>query len=407
MLQVHRSHPSSGAAGAARGRRRRTSRLAPRRHRPATALGRGPPAPALAPAGRLVLAAVAWRARVRAGAGGRRAPASPAPPPEHGGAHAAGRRADRRSLPPAGRALRGRKPGARVRHLARRRRARQRAGNGGVRRLGGRLAPRHRPAMPTASARATRSCRPWARRWEPRWPAATRSAPRASGCTSAPGWATPTSTRPPCSRPRAHGRAAAVRGPAGLDPRRRGPGPARAGPPRRSAAFRSVTSGRRGGGCVPARSPAPRPSRVARGSPAPGPSAAVCPSPPTSPTGWCSRGPAHPGPPPARPVAGERRVAITVAGLGSTSGSAAIDDLRTSDLGYDDGRVVRFSYAGGRTPGFRPGPARSRRRPATRRATPRATRSPPPLAWPTWSSRWPPPTRRPRWTCTPTRSAGS
>ncbi len=56
-------------------------------------------------------------------------------------------------------------------------------------------------------------------------------------------------------------------------------------------------------------------------------------------------------PPPARPLAGERRVAVTVAGLGSTSESAAIDDLRTADLGYDPGRVVRFSYAGGRTPG--------------------------------------------------------
>jgi len=62
-------------------------------------------------------------------------------------------------------------------------------------------------------------------------------------------------------------------------------------------------------------------------------------------------GPCSPGPPPSRPVAGERRVAVTVAGLGSTSESAAIDDLRTSDLGYDEGRVVRFSYAGGRTPG--------------------------------------------------------
>jgi Peptidase family M23/Putative serine esterase (DUF676) len=60
--------------------------------------------------------------------------------------------------------------------------------------------------------------------------------------------------------------------------------------------------------------------------------------------------PCSPGPPPSRPVAGERRVAVTVAGLGSTSGPAAIDDLRTADLGYDEGRVVRFSYAGGRTP---------------------------------------------------------
>ncbi len=49
-------------------------------------------------------------------------------------------------------------------------------------------------------------------------------------------------------------------------------------------------------------------------------------------------------------MARDRRVAITVAGLGSTSASAAIDGLRTADLGYEAGRVVRFSYAGGRTP---------------------------------------------------------
>jgi hypothetical protein len=50
-------------------------------------------------------------------------------------------------------------------------------------------------------------------------------------------------------------------------------------------------------------------------------------------------------PPPA-----ERRVAVLVAGLGSTSDSAAIDDLATAPLGYDPSDVVRFSYAGGRTP---------------------------------------------------------
>jgi hypothetical protein len=61
--------------------------------------------------------------------------------------------------------------------------------------------------------------------------------------------------------------------------------------------------------------------------------------------GRCSSGPV-----PRRPVAGQRRVAVTVAGLGSSSASAAIDDLRVGDLGYDPGRVVRFSYAGGRTP---------------------------------------------------------
>jgi hypothetical protein len=60
--------------------------------------------------------------------------------------------------------------------------------------------------------------------------------------------------------------------------------------------------------------------------------------------------PCSSGPPPLRPVDGERRVAVTVAGLGSSSASAAIDDLHVDDLGYDPDRVVRFSYAGGRTP---------------------------------------------------------
>lgn len=46
----------------------------------------------------------------------------------------------------------------------------------------------------------------------------------------------------------------------------------------------------------------------------------------------------------------ERRVAILVAGLGSTSDAAAIDDVDTAALGYDAPDVVRFSYAGGRTP---------------------------------------------------------
>jgi hypothetical protein len=56
-------------------------------------------------------------------------------------------------------------------------------------------------------------------------------------------------------------------------------------------------------------------------------------------------------PPPVRPAGGDDRVAVTVAGLGSSSESAAVDDLRTGELGYADGRVVRFSYGGGRTPG--------------------------------------------------------
>ncbi len=62
-------------------------------------------------------------------------------------------------------------------------------------------------------------------------------------------------------------------------------------------------------------------------------------------------GPCSADPPPVRPVAGQRRVAVTVAGLGSSSTSGSVDELRAGDLGYDRDRVVRFSYAGGRTPG--------------------------------------------------------
>ena len=61
-------------------------------------------------------------------------------------------------------------------------------------------------------------------------------------------------------------------------------------------------------------------------------------------------GPCSDEPAPERPVDGQRRVAVTVAGLGSTSGATSIDDLRVGDLGYTTDRVVRFSYAGGRTP---------------------------------------------------------
>lgn len=45
-----------------------------------------------------------------------------------------------------------------------------------------------------------------------------------------------------------------------------------------------------------------------------------------------------------------RRIAVLVGGLGSSSESAAIDDLDTEALGYEPPDVLRFSYAGGRTP---------------------------------------------------------
>ncbi len=52
-------------------------------------------------------------------------------------------------------------------------------------------------------------------------------------------------------------------------------------------------------------------------------------------------------PPPVWPGT---RVAVLVGGLGSSSQSAAIDDLGTDRLGYSSGDVARFSYAGGRVP---------------------------------------------------------
>lgn len=51
---------------------------------------------------------------------------------------------------------------------------------------------------------------------------------------------------------------------------------------------------------------------------------------------------------PARPAAGH--VALLVAGYGSDSRSAAVDEIATDTLGYDATDVARFSYAGGRTP---------------------------------------------------------
>ncbi|HSL59795.1 MAG TPA: peptidoglycan DD-metalloendopeptidase family protein [Acidimicrobiales bacterium] len=56
---------------------------------------------------------------------------------------------------------------------------------------------------------------------------------------------------------------------------------------------------------------------------------------------------AGPPPPPTR----SRRVAVLVAGLGSTSDHAAIGGVDTERLGYAPGDVVGFSYGGGRTPG--------------------------------------------------------
>jgi hypothetical protein len=69
---------------------------------------------------------------------------------------------------------------------------------------------------------------------------------------------------------------------------------------------------------------------------------------------WSRARSASTGPCTAEDVAvappGDRRVALLVGGLGSTSESAAIDDLDTAALGYAEPDVLRYSYAGGRTP---------------------------------------------------------
>lgn len=53
------------------------------------------------------------------------------------------------------------------------------------------------------------------------------------------------------------------------------------------------------------------------------------------------------------PRRGGRRIAVLVGGFGSTSDDAAIDDVDTAGLGYGEGDVARFSYAGGQVPGER------------------------------------------------------
>lgn len=62
-------------------------------------------------------------------------------------------------------------------------------------------------------------------------------------------------------------------------------------------------------------------------------------------------GPCSDGAPPRAPVAGQQRVAIAVGGLGSSGDGGDIDDLRAGDLGYGADDLLRFSYAGGVTPG--------------------------------------------------------
>lgn len=65
---------------------------------------------------------------------------------------------------------------------------------------------------------------------------------------------------------------------------------------------------------------------------------------------WPRRGDCTPAaitPPPPT----DRRIAVLVGGLGTTDRQAAVDQVDTNALGYSPADVVRFSYAGGRTPG--------------------------------------------------------
>ena len=52
---------------------------------------------------------------------------------------------------------------------------------------------------------------------------------------------------------------------------------------------------------------------------------------------------------PTRPAG--RRIVVLVAGVGSSDRSASIDEVRTAELGYAAGDVLRFSYNGGRAAG--------------------------------------------------------
>lgn len=53
----------------------------------------------------------------------------------------------------------------------------------------------------------------------------------------------------------------------------------------------------------------------------------------------------------APPQPDERRVAVLVGGLGSTSSDASVGALDVDELGYAPGDVIGYSYAGGRIPG--------------------------------------------------------
>ena len=55
---------------------------------------------------------------------------------------------------------------------------------------------------------------------------------------------------------------------------------------------------------------------------------------------------------PAPPAPADRRIAVVVAGFGSSSEEAGVRRVDLAGLGYEPADVAQFSYAGGRVPGF-------------------------------------------------------
>src|SRR5690606_10621983 len=66
---------------------------------------------------------------------------------------------------------------------------------------------------------------------------------------------------------------------------------------------------------------------------------------------WVDPSPCTPETTPAG-TPSEPRVAVLVGGLGTTHDRASVDRVDVASLGYETADVIRFSYAGGRTPGW-------------------------------------------------------
>ena len=274
-----------------------------------------------------------------------------------------GRRPGQRPVPAADDAVRPRQPRARVRH-------RSRAPSCGQPPTARSPSPARWPGPATSPSSTSTACGP-RRRASPRstssWASgsarATGSAPPRASSTSAPGPATRTSIRrrcssrvlPTCGWSRSTnlpvagigGERSAIRQLLGLGAAAVGwAGDAGGELVRTALALRPGRDRSLAGG--DADSAGRR--RASQRRLGPGDTARA------PPTGWTSHPPA------------ERRVAILVAGLGSTSTSGSIDDLDTTGLGYepDDVRPVQLrGWANTRvlrSPGRRSGPALRRRR---------------------------------------------